>query len=197
MEFKMNGKIVKLAGVIAVSTSLVGCASSGSWKCSIEGGPSQEPVAKCEVSGTWEMQAMRLIRPINTMLAETIGYSFSDWQNSNFNDFAIKLDGVSSTIKNNTVIVKVYDGLNLLGSQSFTVVKVDGQYKFSAPDSVKQWAFNYIDLGSSVKLDFDIAHTDPGTVTVQAKHQNQIKASASAYLPSRSSTSPPIYNEIQ
>ncbi len=193
----MNFKTFKLASIVAISISLIGCSSTSSitWKCSIQGGPSQDAMGQCEIGGKIDATISKLVRPINTMLAETIGYSFSDWESSNFDEFSIKVDGIDSTIKDNVVTIEVYEGSYVIGSKSFGVRKVNGDYKFVSPTSIKEWAYNFVDTGTDVKVDFDIQHVKAGDVVVQAKHKNVVKAAASIYLPARGHDNPPPIND--
>lgn len=188
----MNFKMVKLITVLIATTSLSGC--NGYWKCGISSGSGGNQ-AGCEIGGAFSMQAQKFIRPVNTMLAETLGYTFTEWESANFNDFSIKLEGAGTSIGGNKVTVIIYDGSSVLGSKVFDVYRTNGEYKFTSQALVKQWAYNYIDIGNKVEIDFDVQNTTAGNVSLQAKHQNTIKASSSAYLSSPPSKDIPLSAE--
>jgi len=95
------------------------------------------------------------------------------------------LDGSGATIENNKVTLTVYDGDVSLGYRDFSVSLVGGEYKLSDPNVVKNWAYNFIDIGDSVEIDFKLDSETEGTTTLAIKHQGAVKASASVYMPKR------------
>lgn len=115
------------------------------------------------------------------MLAESLGFTFEDWSTSDFSHFSLKVNDSTVSVKNNIVNVVIYQDSAEIGNKSFTVYRQGDQYYFSNPTSVKNWAYNFIDISDYVDVEFDLIKNSAGTVSIAAKENNVTKASASTY----------------
>ena len=184
----------KIIFIAILSLTLTACSSSGKWSCQVQtnsGGPS----GGCKIEGVWYQQAMNFLRPSINMLAESMGFTYEDWSSSDFSDFSLGVNSSSVSIKNNSVKVLVYQGTSLIGSKSFAVYRQSNDYFFSNPSSVKNWAYNFVDIADYTDVEFDLVKSSSGTVTVAAKENNVTKASASVYYPGQAYCDGPICYE--
>lgn len=124
---------------------------------------------------------MNFLRPSVNMLAETMGYTFEDWSSTDFSDFSLRVNGSTVSVKNDEVQVLVYQGGAQIGAKSFSVHRLNDDYYFSDPSSVKNWAYNFVDVADYTDVKFDLEKQSSGVITVAAVENNISKASASTY----------------
>ena len=186
---------LKIISITLLCLALTACAS-GRWECQVKTGPGGKGVeGGCKVEGVWYQQAMNFLRPSINMLAESMGFTYEEWSSSDFSDFSLGVNSSSVSIKNNTVQVVVYQGSSEIGRNSFSVYRQGNSYYFSNPSSVKNWAYNFIDIADYTDVEFDLEKSSSGTVTVSAKENNVTKASASVYYPGQAHCDGPICYE--
>ena len=172
---------MSLSAVVLGTLLFSGCSSTGGhWECEV-GKRSGEEYYGCKVRGTWQQALNNFIRPVSTLIAETLGYTYSDWENSDFSAYSISLVGAGTAIKNSIVTVTVYEDALPLGNKNFNVQLINGKYKFVSPTAVQDWALNFINAADSVEVDFDITNTSEGQALLSAYENNELKAATTFY----------------
>lgn len=178
----MNKKIIITLSSLAMLT-LSGCSTTGSFsgeiECPVNSNSGCTIKGKAEIQ--WLMSAERnFILPIMEMIASATGFSYNDWVGLNVNDFSMEVTGTTATSSSATV--KVYDQSgSLLGQSSFAVTKQLNVYKFTNPNSVKNWSTQFIDLAMEVEVELDVHRS--ADMTLAIKEKNNLKAYATHTSP--------------
>lgn len=172
---------IKLISAVAIVSSITACSTSGTWSCEIGSVGGGKPSGSCRIEGVWYREAMNFLRPTVNMLAETSGYSFTDWSNSDFGDFSLRVNDSTVKIRNENVVVKVFSGASIIGTKTFKVKRSGNVYRLANSDTAKNWALNFLNSADYVEVDYSIEKSAPGLVTISAQEKGTTKASASIH----------------